>query len=90
MKKLVKDSNIFNESLNDLGWKDSNFKDYQDQRNYLKKNNGIKDLKILHPKEIEEAKRIEAVSILNNNSLAVFKKTTVEISLSLSFNVKYI
>jgi len=58
MRKLVKDSTAFKDPLNELGWKDSNFKDYEDQRDYLKKNNGIKDLKILNPEEIEEAKRI--------------------------------
>ena len=57
MKKLLKDSNAFKDPLNELGWKDSNFKDYEDQRDYLKKNNGIKDLKTLYPEEIEEAKR---------------------------------
>ena len=58
MKKLVKDANALSDPLNELGWKDSSFKDYEDQRDYLKKNNGIKDLKILPPEEIEEAKKI--------------------------------
>ena len=57
MKKLLKDTNAFKDPLNELGWKNSNFKDYEDQRDYLKKNNGIKDLKTLYPEEIEEAKR---------------------------------
>ena len=38
MRKLVKDSTAFKDPLNELGWKDSNFKDYEDQRDYLKKN----------------------------------------------------
>ena len=58
MKKLLKDTNAFKDPLNELGWKNSNFKDYEDQRDYLKKNNGIKDLKTLYPEEIEEAKRV--------------------------------
>ena len=49
MKKLLKDSNALNDPLNELGWKDSSFENYEDQRDYLKKNNGIKDLKILLP-----------------------------------------
>ena len=49
MKKLVKDANALSDPLNELGWKDSSFGDYEDQRDYLKKNNGIKDLKILPP-----------------------------------------
>ena len=39
MKKLLKDTNAFKDPLNELGWKNSNFKDYEDQRDYLKKNN---------------------------------------------------
>ncbi len=58
MKKLVKDANALSDPLSELGWKDSSFEDYEDQRDYLKKNNGIKDLKILPPEEIEEAKKI--------------------------------
>ena len=57
MKKLVKDANALSDPLGELGWKDSSFEDYENQRDYLKKNNGIKDLKILPPKEVEEAKK---------------------------------
>ena len=58
MKKLLNDANALSDPLSKLGWKDSSFEDYEDQRDYLKKNNGIKDLKILPPEEIEEAKKI--------------------------------
>ena len=58
IKKLVKDANALSDPLNEMGWRDSSIKDYEDQRDYLKKNNGIKDLKILLPEEIEEAKKI--------------------------------
>ncbi len=58
MKKLVKDANALSDPLSELGWKDSSFEDYEDQRDYLNKNNGIKGLKILPPEEVEEAKKI--------------------------------
>ena len=52
MKKLLKDPKAFEGPLNKLGWKESNFTDYEVQRDYLEKNNGIKDLKILKPEFI--------------------------------------
>ena len=58
MKNLKKDPKALKESLNDLGWRASDSKDYDAQRDYLIEHNGIRGLQILEPDKVKEAKKL--------------------------------
>ena len=59
MKKspeLIADEDTSSVPLNELGWRDSRYEDFEEQRDYLQKNNGIRGLEVLAPGEVERAK----------------------------------
>ena len=59
MKKspeLIADEDTSSVPLNELGWRDSRYEDFEQQRDYLTKNNGIRGLEVLAPGEVERAK----------------------------------
>ena len=59
MKKspeLIADEDTSSVPLDELGWRDSKYEDFERQRDYLEKNNGIRGLEILAPGEVERAK----------------------------------
>ena len=54
--ELITDDDTSHVPLNHLGWRDSRYEDFEAQRKYLEKNNGIKGLEVLAPGEVERAK----------------------------------
>ena len=59
MKKspeLIADEDTSSVPLSELGWRDSRYEDFEQQRDYLEKNNGIRGLEVLAPGEVERAK----------------------------------
>ena len=61
MKKspeLIADEDTSSVPLNELGWKDSKYEDFDHQRAYLEKNNGIRGLEVLEPVEVARAKAL--------------------------------
>jgi hypothetical protein len=55
---LLKDTQAYKGTLDELGWARGSADDFDQQRDYLQQHNGIKGLESLQPSDIEDAVRI--------------------------------
>jgi hypothetical protein len=55
---LLKDTQAYKGTLDELGWANGSADDFDQQRAYLQQHNGIKGLERLQPSDVEDAVRI--------------------------------